>query len=58
MFGTRRLVHWVRSVWKIDQSKSCCTSKAKTGWNHKTLAFKKEVVVLGTEANGVELDGS
>ena len=35
---------------EIDQSKSCYTSKAKTGWNHKTLAFKKEIVILGTEA--------
>ena len=34
----------------IDQSKSCFTTKATTGWNHKTLAFKKEIVVLGTEA--------
>ena len=35
---------------EIDQTKSCYTTKATTGWNHKTLAFKKEVVVLGTEA--------
>ena len=32
-------------------SKSCSTTKeATTGWNHKTLAFKWEIVVLGTEA--------
>ena len=37
---------------EIDQSKSCYTSKVKTGWNHKTFAFKKEIVVP------VELDGS
>ena len=36
---------------EIDQSKSCFSIKeATTGWNHKTLAFKKEIVVLGTEA--------
>ena len=35
---------------EIDQSKSCYTSKTKIGWNHKTLAIKKEIVVLGTEA--------
>ena len=34
---------------EIDQSKSCCTSKVKTGWNHKTLVFKEEIVVPGTE---------
>ena len=34
----------------IDQSKSCFSSKVKTGWNHKTSAFKKEIVALGTEA--------
>ena len=35
---------------EIGQSKSCHTSKATMGWSHKTLAFKKEIVVLGTEA--------
>ena len=35
---------------EIDQSKSCYTSKVKTGWNHRTLAFKKEIVVPGPEA--------
>ena len=35
---------------EIDQSKSCYTTKATMGWSHKTLAFKKEIVVLGTEA--------
>ena len=34
---------------EIDQSKSCYTTKATMGWSHKTLAFKKEIVVLGTE---------
>ena len=37
---------------EIDQSKSCSTSKVKMGWHHKTLAFKKEIVVLSTEATG------
>ena len=36
--------------WEIDQSKSCYTSKSKASRSHKTLAFKKEIVVLGTEA--------
>ena len=35
---------------EIDQSKSCYTSKVKTAGKHKTLAFKKEIVVPGTEA--------
>ena len=35
---------------EIDQSKSCYTTKATMGWSHRTLAFKKEMVVLGTEA--------
>ena len=35
---------------EINQPKSCYTSKVRTGWNHKTLAFKKDIVVLGTEA--------
>ena len=35
---------------EIDQSKSCYTTKATMGWSHKTLAFKKEIVVLGAEA--------
>ena len=34
---------------EIDLSKSCSSTKATTGWNHTTLAFKKEIVVLGTE---------
>ena len=32
---------------EIDQSKSCYT---RVGWSHKTLAYKKGIVVLGTEA--------
>ena len=35
---------------EIDQSKSCCTTKETMGWSHKTPAFKKKIVVLGTEA--------
>ena len=35
---------------EIEQSKSCYTSKHKASWSHKTPAFKKEIVVLGTEA--------
>ena len=35
---------------EIDQTKSCYTTKATLGWSHKTLAFKKEIVVLVTEA--------
>ena len=35
---------------EINQSKSCYTTKATMGWSHKTLAFKKEIVVLGIEA--------
>ena len=34
---------------EIDQNKSCYTRKGETGWRHKTLKFKKEIVVLGTE---------
>ena len=34
---------------EIDQSMSCYSTKATTGWNHKTLAFLTEIVVLGTE---------
>ena len=34
---------------EIDQSKSCYTRKGKTSWIHKTLKFKNEIVVLGTE---------
>ena len=45
---------------EIDQSKSCHTTKATMGWSHKTLAFGKEIVVLGTEAtewNSMAADG-
>ena len=35
---------------EIDQAKSCYTSSEETRWKHKTLKFKKEIVVLGTEA--------
>ena len=31
-------------VLEIDQSKSCCPTKATMGWNHK------EIAVLGTQA--------
>ena len=41
---------------EIDQSKSCYTSKAKTGCNHKTLAFKKEIVAEATEWNSTTAD--
>ena len=34
---------------EIDQNKSCYTRKGETRWRHKTLKFKKEIVVLGTE---------
>ena len=35
---------------EIDQNKSCYTMKGEISWRHKTLNFKKEIVVLGTEA--------
>ena len=35
---------------EIDQSKSCYTTNATMGWSQKTLAFKKEIVVLGSKA--------
>ena len=35
---------------EIDQSKSCLLTKVTMGRSHKTLAFKKEIVVLGTKA--------
>ena len=34
---------------EFDQSKSCYTRKVESSWRHKTLEFKKEIVVLGTE---------
>ena len=34
---------------EIDQSKSCYTSK-ESSWRHKTLTYKKVIVVLGTES--------
>ena len=33
---------------EIDQNKSCYKRKGETRWRHKTLKFKKEIVVLGT----------
>ena len=35
---------------EIDQSKSCYTCSAEVRRKHKTLAFKKGIVALGTEA--------
>ena len=35
---------------EIDQSKSCYTTKEESSWRHKTLTYKKVVVVLGTES--------
>ena len=39
----------LRSVWKSISPSRAFRRKAM-GWNHRTLAFKKEMVVLGTEA--------
>ena len=44
---------------EIDQNKSCYTRKGETRWRHKTLKFKKEIVVLGietTEKNSMVAD--
>ena len=35
---------------EIGQSKSCYTKQEKTEWDHKTLSFKKKIVISGTEA--------
>ena len=41
---------------EIDQSKSCCTCKEESSWRHKTLTYKKVIVVLGTESTEWNFD--